>query len=46
MYSAISFRKSNPTKNRQPIVYYYQLKHEVDGFVGQLTFQNSLIDTL
>jgi len=38
MYLLISFRKSTPPQNRQLIVYYYQLKYQVDGFVGELTF--------
>jgi hypothetical protein len=41
----ISFRKSSPSQNGL-IFHYYQLKHEVDGFVGALAFQNLLINTL
>jgi hypothetical protein len=39
MHSWINFRKSAPPQNRQLIVYYYQLKYCVDGFVGELTLK-------
>ena len=29
-----------PRPNRQLIVYYYYLRYEVDGFVGELTFSH------
>ena len=32
-YSSMGFRRSTPPQNRQLIVYYYQLKYEVDGLV-------------
>ena len=35
-----SFRQTPPPQNRQLILYYYKLKCEVDGFVGELTFVN------
>ena len=38
VYSSIGFRKSNPPQNGQVVVYYYNSKHEVVGFVGELTF--------
>jgi hypothetical protein len=40
MYLLISFRKSTPPQNRQLIVYYYNIKNQVDGFARDLTFQN------
>ena len=46
MKLSISFRKSTPPANRQLIVYYYLLKYEVDGIVGELTFLNHLLNTL
>ena len=33
MYSLLLFRKSLRPPNRQRIVYYHQLKYQVDGFV-------------
>ena len=42
----IGCRKSIPTKKCQLIVYYYLLRSEVDGFAGELTYKNQLIDTL
>ena len=45
LYSSISFRKSTPLKNRQLIVYFYSLKYQVDGCVGELTLQNYLMNT-
>ena len=33
MYLSIGFRKSTPSRNRQLILYYHQLKYQVDGFV-------------
>jgi len=38
MYLLISFRKSTPPPNRQLVVYYYELKYFVNGFVGEITF--------
>ena len=46
MYLLISFRKSTPPPNRQLIVYHYKLEYLVDGFVGELTFSNSLVSAL
>ena len=43
MYLLIRFRKSTPRQNRKLIVYYYHLEYDVDGFAGELTFQNLLI---
>ena len=37
-YLLIIFRKSTPPQKRQLIVHYYQLKYQVDGFVGELNF--------
>ena len=34
------FRKSTPSQRCQLIAYYYQLKYQVDIFVGELTFKN------
>jgi hypothetical protein len=34
-YSSIVFGKSSPPQNHQLIVYYYELEHSVDGFVGE-----------
>jgi hypothetical protein len=33
------FRKSTPPQNHQLIVYYIWLEQQVDGFVGDLTFE-------
>ena len=38
MNELIGFRKSTSPQDRQHIVYCYQLKRLVDGFVGELTF--------
>ena len=38
MYPLISFRKSTPSRNRQLSVHNHQLKYQVDGLVGELTF--------
>ena len=46
MSSLVSFRESTPPQNRQLIVYYHLLKYYVDGCVGELTFENSSINTL
>ena len=46
MYLLIRFRKSTPRQNRKLIVYYYHLEYEVHGFVGELTFQNLLTNTV
>ena len=35
MHLSISVRKSTPPLNRQLIVYFHSLKHQVDGFVGE-----------
>ena len=45
MYLLISCGESTPPQNRQLIVDYYQLKYQVDGFVG-VTSSNLLIDAL
>ena len=45
-YLLISFRKSTSPQNRQLIIHYYRLEYQVGCFVGELTFQNHLIDTL
>ena len=37
------YRKSTAPQNRQLIVYCYQSKGLVDGFVGELTFRNSQV---
>ena len=46
MYQLNGFRKSIPPQNCQPILYHYELKQYVDGFVGVLTFSDHLIDTM
>ena len=38
MYLLISLRKSTPPQNRQLIVENSSLKHEVDSFMGELTY--------
>ena len=38
MYLLISFRKSNPPQNRRFNILISNSKHEVDDFVGALTF--------
>ena len=40
------FKKSTPSPNCQLIVYYYELKPQVDGCMGKLTFYSLLIDSL
>ena len=42
----ISPRKTSPPQNCQLVVDHYQLKCEVDGFAGRLTFSNQSINTL
>ena len=40
MYSVNGFRKSTPTQNRQLFVLISNSEHDVDDFVGDLTFSN------
>ena len=39
IFFLVSLRKPVPPQNRQVIVGYHELKHKVDGFVGESTSQ-------
>jgi hypothetical protein len=45
MYLSISFRKPTPLRNRQFDISISNSERQVDDFVGELTFQNQLINT-